>query len=80
LLPNSFAGAVSVRPQASGAASGIAGFAQMAAGALATQFATIVLAGATSAFPLAVTMTLILIVAAAAYLVLVRPRMLVAPN
>jgi len=76
LLPNSFAGAVSVRPQASGAASGIAGFAQMAMGAAATQFATIVLAGATSAFPLAVTMALILVAATAAYLLLVRPRML----
>jgi DHA1 family bicyclomycin/chloramphenicol resistance-like MFS transporter len=80
LLPNSFAGAVSVRPQASGAASGIAGFAQMAMGAVAAQFATIVLAGATSALPLAVMMALIVIAATAAYLVLVRPKMLTAPN
>lgn len=76
LLPNSFAGAISVRPQAAGAASGIAGFMQMAFGAIAAQFATVVLAGATSAFPLALTMALIVMAATVAYLVLVRPRML----
>jgi DHA1 family bicyclomycin/chloramphenicol resistance-like MFS transporter len=76
LLPNSFAGAVSVRPRASGAASGIAGFGQMAAGAVATQFATLALAGATSALPLAVTMAVILIAATAAYVLLVRPKLL----
>jgi MFS transporter, DHA1 family, multidrug resistance protein len=78
LLPNSFAGAVSVRPQAAGAGSGIAGFGQMAAGAAATQFATVALAGATGAFPLSVTMAAILIAATVSYLVLVRPRMLTA--
>jgi DHA1 family bicyclomycin/chloramphenicol resistance-like MFS transporter len=76
LLPNSFAGAISVRPQASGGASGIAGFTQMAMGAAAAQFATVVLAGATSALPLAVVMAVILIAATAAYLALVRPKML----
>ena len=76
VLPNSFAGAVSVRPQAAGAASGIAGFAQMALGAAAAQLATVILAGATSALPLSVTMAVILVAATAAYLVLVRPRML----
>lgn len=76
ILPNSFAGAISVRPQAAGAASGIAGFAQMATGAIAAQFATIVLAGATGALPLALTMAVILIAATAAYLLLVRPKML----
>ena len=80
LLPNSFAGAVSVRPQASGAASGVAGFGQMALGAAATQFATVVLAGATSALPLALTMALILIAATAAYLLLVRPRTILAAD
>ena len=80
LLPNSFAGAVSVRPQAAGAASGIAGFGQMALGAAAAQFATTVLAGATGALPLAITMAVILVAATAAYLVLVRPRMLTAPD
>src|SRR5204863_7381934 len=37
LLPNSIAGAVSVRPQAAGAAAGITGFLQMSFGALAVQ-------------------------------------------
>ena len=80
LLPNSFAGAVSVRPQAAGAASGIAGFGQMALGAAAAQFATTVLAGATGALPLAITMAVILVAATAAYLVLVRPKMLTGPD
>ena len=37
LLPNAIAGAVSVRPQAAGTASGITGFMQMAIGAVAAQ-------------------------------------------
>ncbi len=76
LLPNSFAGAVSVRPQAAGAASGIAGFTQMAMGAVATQVATWALAGAETALPLTIMMTLILIAATVAYVLLVRPRLL----
>ena len=36
-LPNAIAGAVSVRPQAAGTASGITGFTQMAIGAVAAQ-------------------------------------------
>jgi MFS transporter, DHA1 family, multidrug resistance protein len=76
LLPNSFAGAVSVRPQAAGAGSGIAGFTQMALGAVATQVATWVLAGAQSALPLAVMMALTLVVATACYVTLVRPKLL----
>jgi DHA1 family bicyclomycin/chloramphenicol resistance-like MFS transporter len=80
LLPNSFAGAVSVRPQAAGAASGIAGFSQMTAGALSAQLATIVLAGAASALPLAAVMALMVVGGTAAYLLLVRPRMLTASD
>jgi DHA1 family bicyclomycin/chloramphenicol resistance-like MFS transporter len=78
LLPNSFAGAVSVRPQAAGAASGIAGFTQMAMGAVATQVATWALAGAETALPLTIMMTLILVAATVAYVLLVRPRLLTA--
>ena len=37
MLPNAIAGAVSVVPQAAGAASGITGFTQMAIGAAAAQ-------------------------------------------
>jgi MFS transporter, DHA1 family, multidrug resistance protein len=79
LLPNSFAGAVSVRPQAAGAGSGIAGFTQMALGAVATQVATWVLAGAESALPLAVMMAVTLVVATACYVTLVQPKLLT-PN
>jgi DHA1 family bicyclomycin/chloramphenicol resistance-like MFS transporter len=78
LLPNSFAGSVSVRPQAAGAACGIAGFTQMAMGAAATQVATSVLAGASTALPLTIMMLLIVIAATAAYVLLVRPKLLTA--
>ena len=78
LLPNSFAGAVSVRPQAAGAGSGIAGFTQMAMGAVATQAATSALAGAATALPLTIMMALILAMATAACVLLVRPKMLTA--
>jgi DHA1 family bicyclomycin/chloramphenicol resistance-like MFS transporter len=61
-----------VRPQSAGAASGIAGFLQMAMGAVAAQFATYVLAGASSALPLAVVMLVFVLAALAAHLLLVR--------
>ncbi len=76
LLPNSFAGAVSVRPQAAGAGSGMAGFTQMAIGAVATQVATWALAGAQTALPLCIMMALILVAAMVAYVTLVRPKLL----
>jgi MFS transporter, DHA1 family, multidrug resistance protein len=53
LLPNAIAGAVSIRPQAAGTASGMTGFTQMAVGAAATQVVSMLLAGATSAMPMA---------------------------
>jgi len=80
LLPNAFAGSVSVRPHSAGAASGIAGFMQMAMGAAAAQIATTVLAGASSALPLALVMLAFVIAGVAAYLLLVRPRMLLATD
>jgi DHA1 family bicyclomycin/chloramphenicol resistance-like MFS transporter len=55
-LPNCVAGAVSVRPQAAGTASGITGFLQMATGAVAAQAMSFIIATATSAMPLAVAM------------------------
>jgi len=51
-LPNAIAGAVSVRPQAAGTASGVAGFVQMGYGAVVSQVINYPLAGATSAMPL----------------------------
>ena len=47
-LPNCVAGAVSVRPQAAGTASGITGFVQMSIGAAAAQAMSHVVATATT--------------------------------
>jgi MFS transporter, DHA1 family, multidrug resistance protein len=55
-LPNAIAGAVSVRPQAAGTASGVAGFVQMGYGAVVSQVINYPLAGATSAMPLILAM------------------------
>jgi DHA1 family bicyclomycin/chloramphenicol resistance-like MFS transporter len=74
LLPNAIAGAVSVRPQSAGTASGIVGFAQMAIGAAAAQGITYIHVGATSAVPLSVTMLAWALVALAAYYLLVHKR------
>ena len=52
MLPNAIAGAVSVRPQAAGTASGILGFTQMSFGALTTQLAAHLVVGAASATPM----------------------------
>jgi DHA1 family bicyclomycin/chloramphenicol resistance-like MFS transporter len=57
-LPNAIAGAVSVRPQAAGTASGVAGFVQMGYGAVVSQVINYPLAGATSAMPLVLAMLL----------------------
>ena len=53
MLPNAIAGAVSVRPQAAGAASGIMGFMQMGLGAATSQLVGHLLDGAHTALPLA---------------------------
>jgi DHA1 family bicyclomycin/chloramphenicol resistance-like MFS transporter len=53
MLPNAIAGAVSVRPQAAGTAAGITGFMQMGLGAATAQLIGHLLAGATTALPLA---------------------------
>jgi DHA1 family bicyclomycin/chloramphenicol resistance-like MFS transporter len=75
LLPNAIAGAISVRPQAAGAASGVAGFAQMALGAVATQLVTIALAGASTAMPMAWMMVIEVLATGLVFWVLARrPR------
>ena len=74
LLPNSIAGAVSVRPQAAGTASGITGFVQMGMGAVAAQLMGHVLARATTALPMAYVTLASCVAAALAYLVLIRWR------
>jgi len=74
LLPNAIAGAISVRPQAAGAASGMTGFAQMAAGAASTQIVSVALAGASDAMPMAWMLVIVVVATGAAYATLVRHR------
>jgi DHA1 family bicyclomycin/chloramphenicol resistance-like MFS transporter len=61
MLPGAISGAVSVRPQAAGTAAGITGCVQMAIGAVFTQFGGWLLAGATTAVPLALLMGAIIV-------------------
>jgi len=72
MLPNAIAGAVSVRPQAAGTASGLTGFVQMATGAAATQIVSMAVMGASTAMPIAWMTLLITLVAIAVYWGLVR--------
>jgi len=72
LLPNAIAGAVSVRPQAAGSASGMAGFTQMAIGAAATQVVSMLLAGADSAMPMAWMLVALVLAAGMAFWLLAR--------
>jgi DHA1 family bicyclomycin/chloramphenicol resistance-like MFS transporter len=70
LLPGAIAGAVSIRPQAAGTAAGITGCAQMVTGAVVTQFAGVLLAGAVSALPMAVLMDGLVVALALSYVAL----------
>jgi DHA1 family bicyclomycin/chloramphenicol resistance-like MFS transporter len=71
LLPNAIAGAISVRPQAAGAAAGMTGFTQMAVGAASTQIVSIALAGS-SAMPMAWMLVIEAVATGVAYGALVR--------
>lgn len=71
LLPNAIAGAVSVRPQAAGSASGLTGFGQMATGAVMAQFVTMALAGALTPMPLALMIFAEIVLAVASFYFLV---------
>ena len=72
LLPNAVAGAVSVRPQAAGTAAGMTGFVQMSIGAVSTQVVSILLAGGSSAMPMAAMILVMALATAAAFAVLVK--------
>jgi DHA1 family bicyclomycin/chloramphenicol resistance-like MFS transporter len=74
LLPNGIAGAVSVRPQAAGTASGLTGFMQQGLGAIMAQLLGSLITGATSAMPVAITVLGLCIAIAIVYLAWVRPR------
>jgi DHA1 family bicyclomycin/chloramphenicol resistance-like MFS transporter len=72
LLPNAIAGAISIRPQAAGAASGMTGFVQMATGAVSTQVVSMALADAATAMPMAWMLVIVVVATGAAYIGLVR--------
>jgi DHA1 family bicyclomycin/chloramphenicol resistance-like MFS transporter len=74
LMPNALAGAVSVRPQAAGTASGFTGFLQMGLGAASAQLASHLLDGANSALPMVLVMLGFGLAGAAAFMGLVRLR------
>jgi MFS transporter, DHA1 family, multidrug resistance protein len=71
LLPNAIAGAVSVRPQSAGTASGITGFIQMGLGAVAAQMMGHLLEHATTALPMAIAIVGVVVAAAVAFLTLI---------
>ena len=72
LLPTSIAGAVSIRPQVAGTASGLTGFIQMAIGAAAAQLGGLAVAHATGAVPLLLLMLAFGLATAVAVFTLVR--------
>jgi len=71
MLPNAIAGAVRVRPQAAGTASGVLGFVQMAIGAGIVQIAAAVQTDAGTLLPLALVMVAAVAVYALAQLFMV---------
>jgi DHA1 family bicyclomycin/chloramphenicol resistance-like MFS transporter len=72
LLPNAIAGAVSVRPQAAGTASGFTGFLQMGLGAPAAQVVSHLLADASTPLPMTLVMLGFALAGAVAFVGLVR--------
>jgi len=72
LLPTAIAGAVSIRSQVAGTASGITGFTQMAIGAIAVQIVSHAIAGASSPLPMLLLMLVFGVATGLAFLVLVR--------
>jgi len=72
VMPNAIAGAISVRPQAAGTASGITGFLQMAIGGAAAQVVGHILAPADTAMPLALVLLGFAVACLVSYLALVR--------
>ena len=72
LLPTSVAGAVSIRPQVAGTASGMTGFIQMAIGAAAAQLGGHIVAHASNALPMMLLMLAFGVATAVAVFTLVR--------
>jgi DHA1 family bicyclomycin/chloramphenicol resistance-like MFS transporter len=74
VIPNAVAAAVSVRPDVAGTASGIAGCGQMAVGAAVAQLVGWMLAGASTALPMTLTMVAVSVAGVIAFTLLVRRR------
>jgi DHA1 family bicyclomycin/chloramphenicol resistance-like MFS transporter len=72
LLPTSIAGAVSIRPQVAGTASGVTGFVQMGIAAVAAQLGGHVIAHAADALPMLLLMLIFGAATAIAVLTLLR--------
>jgi DHA1 family bicyclomycin/chloramphenicol resistance-like MFS transporter len=72
LMPTAIAGAVSVRPQVAGTASGMTGFIQMTIGAAAAQLSALVIAGASDGVPMLLLMFSFGVATAAAVFLLLR--------
>ncbi len=75
MLPNAIAGAVSVRPQAAGTASGMLGCIQMTIGAVFVQLGGLVLVGAATVLPMALLLGGVVAGFALSLFGLVRPRL-----
>jgi DHA1 family bicyclomycin/chloramphenicol resistance-like MFS transporter len=71
VVPNSIAGAISVRPQAAGTAAGIQGFVQMGVGAASAQWVSHLLAASPNADPMAWMLFAASVISALAFLILV---------
>jgi DHA1 family bicyclomycin/chloramphenicol resistance-like MFS transporter len=78
MLPNAIAGAVSIRPQAAGTASGFLGCIQMTIGAAFVQLGGLVLVGATTVLPMAFLLGAVVVGFALSLFGLVRPRLFAA--
>jgi DHA1 family bicyclomycin/chloramphenicol resistance-like MFS transporter len=75
MLPNAIAGAVSIRPQAAGTASGFLGCIQMTIGAAFVQLGGLVLVDATTVLPMALLLGAVVVGFALSLFGLVRPRL-----
>jgi DHA1 family bicyclomycin/chloramphenicol resistance-like MFS transporter len=73
LIPNAIAGAISVRPQAAGTASGIHGFVQMGVAAVSAQWVAHLLAHSNTAEPMAWMLFAFSVFCAACYLLIREP-------
>lgn len=75
LMANSISGAISIRPQAAGSASGMAGFVQMSVGAASTQIVSFLLVGAATGLPMAWMAVAAISLGCVTYVALVRTPM-----